>query len=756
MHGIRQRLLRRLVSISVAVFLATSLVIGLVDYFSSLTGLKNSLKNIAQSQSYAIAKACWDFSTDQITSQLYGMLDSKNVQYAMVVGEGIHIVVGEKPAKNVYAYDLALYHTAQGRSVLVGQLHLEADTGGVFREAILHMVFSFSIQAVAIALIACVMYYLITNMITRHLVAAAHYFGSYDGTASGGKLELQRKPRGDELDALVNTFNAMRENLDVAYKGLLEAKTEAEKSEQRFRMLVEQAPEAIIVFNADTYRMVVVNANAAKLFGCSREELLATGILRYYLNRQADGRSVEDSIKGNIARALSGEEVVFERMIRKPDGEVLFCEVRLVNFPSSEAKMIRSSWINITERKQTEEALRSAIVKAEAANKAKSEFLANMSHEIRTPLNGILGMLQLLQTTSTNSQQSEYLLAAIKSSNRLTLLLSDLLDLSRMESHKVDIRADCFAVAEMLQSVQELFAMTARDKGLFLEFVVDEHLPLHLVGDETRVRQVLFNIVGNAVKFTKEGGVTLEMSLMPQAGEGKVRVLCTVSDSGIGIPESRIGEIFDPFTQVDGSYVRAQQGAGLGLSIVHRVVDLMGGSLCIDSEDGVGTTVYIGFVFGAKPPDHDSDVGQEDCFVGVGARRYRILLVEDEKLNCFAACHLLGALGHVVTTANDGLDALEKLSANQYDVILMDIQMPVMDGVAATRAIRASTEFGEKADIPIVAITAYAMPGDREKFLAAGMDDYVAKPFVAHTLKQALERVMAKAGASTKRGSGEG
>jgi len=743
-HSISQRLLRRLVSISVAVFLVASLVLGCVDYYSSLEALKSSLEKIALSQSPGIAQACWDFSVEQLTSQLQGVLESQNIQYAAVVGEGIDVAVGTKPSGNAYVYDLPLYYVVRGQSVPVGSMHLEADTTGVFREALKRMVLSLSMQATAIALISMVVYYFIVNIITRHLVVAARYFKTYDVATSVNNLVLQRKVYGDELDILVSTFNRMRGNLNMAYKELLEAKKNVEKSEQRFRALVEQAPEAIIVIDVDTYRVVVANANAEKLFGCSHDELINNGILRYYLDEQADGRPIKTSIKENIEKALAGEEIIFERMIRRGDGEVLICEVRLVNFPSHDARMIRSSWIDITERKRTEEALRSAMIKAEMANKAKSEFLANMSHEIRTPLNGILGMLQILQATATNSKQSEYLLVAIKSSNRLTLLLSDILDLSRIESNKIVIHDAPFNVPEMLQSVQELFAMTAKDKGLTLDFVLDERMPLRLVGDETRVRQVLFNVVGNAVKFTQNGGVRLEMSLMPRSEEGKARVLFTVSDSGMGIPEPRLKDIFEPFTQVDGSYVRAQQGAGLGLSIVQRMVDLMEGTLCIDSEPGVGSTVYIGLTFGIQIPGRDAAIGQDDPVDVVGEQAYRILLVEDEKLNIIAASHMLGTLGHTVLTACDGVEALQKLSENQVDLILMDIQMPRMDGVAATKAIRASSQLGVKASIPIIAMTAYAMPGDREKLLAAGMDDYVAKPFVAQMLKQTIERVMAK------------
>jgi PAS domain S-box-containing protein len=396
--------------------------------------------------------------------------------------------------------------------------------------------------------------------------------------------------------------------------------------------------------------------------------------------------------------------------------------------------------IDITERKQAEVALSLAKDQAEAANKAKSEFLANMSHEIRTPLNGILGMLQLLQTTAQDAEQQEYVLAAIRSSRRLASLLSDILDLSRVEAGKMIVREERFDTRNLKEAVQDLFSQAAKDKGLDLEFVIDERLPHVLVGDEARVRQILFNLIGNAIKFTQKGGLRVELSPLSCATPEACRVLFTVSDTGIGIDDDQVGSIFEPFVQGESSYVRRYQGAGLGLSIVARLAKLLGGEVSIESEEGAGTTIYLTIPF-KHSPMHVAASRSKEPVVDAGTG-LRILFAEDDSVTRLTIKRLLEKAGHTVSVAVDGADALRILEHEQFDLILMDIQMPVMDGVEATRAIRFKDRFEAIRDIPIIAVTAYAMSGDREKFLGDGMNDYISKPVDIEALKAVIARVM--------------
>ncbi|MEF2143831.1 MAG: response regulator, partial [Desulfovibrionaceae bacterium] len=392
---------------------------------------------------------------------------------------------------------------------------------------------------------------------------------------------------------------------------------------------------------------------------------------------------------------------------------------------------------DISAQKNVEKNLIQAKEDADAANKAKSVFLANMSHEIRTPLNGIVAMMQLLEMTELGSEQKQYVSMAMTSSDRLTRLLTDLLDLSRIEAGKMSLNEEEFDTRGVCDSVFELFLVAAQGKGILLERVVDPNTPPYLLGDESRLRQILFNLVGNALKFTEKGSVRLDMAPI-KICEGIVHMLISVTDTGIGIPPERLDELFQPFSQVENSYTRRYQGAGLGLAIVRRLVELMGGHITMDSIPGEGTSVHIVLPF--RLPSEDVRTQRPAAPTPRhSGQPMRILLAEDDSSNAYALQALLEKCGHETIIAKNGREALELLQQNEFDVILMDIQMPIMDGMTAANAVRSSVTLGPKKDIPIIALTAYAMNGDREKFLAAGMNGYLGKPVKLQDLRQVLE-----------------
>lgn len=399
--------------------------------------------------------------------------------------------------------------------------------------------------------------------------------------------------------------------------------------------------------------------------------------------------------------------------------------------------LLGGAW-RVLERNQYLGDLVKAKEAAEVASRAKSEFLAIMSHEFRTPLSGIMGMLQLMQGTPLDGEQEEFVATALSASRHLAQILDDVLNLACLEFGRETLQEEPFVLKAVVDSVTGVLEPKARQKGLRFVSAIGPELAAPLLGDMRRLRQILFNLVGNSLKYTTSGEIRIEAHALPvSVSPSGLQVLLSVVDTGIGIPEDRIKDIFEPFSQVDTAYTRKQGGAGLGLAVVRRLVALMGGTLAISSEPGQGTEVHFSLPL-RQAQAQASARGGERCG---GARPLRILVVEDEAVNRLCVRKMLENAGHAVREAQNGAQALDILAREPLDLVLMDIQMPVMDGVQTTRLIRSSTALGERARIPIIALTAHSMAGDREKFLDAGMDGYVSKPVEMHELCAEIQRV---------------
>ncbi|HXP87973.1 MAG TPA: ATP-binding protein [Bryobacteraceae bacterium] len=406
----------------------------------------------------------------------------------------------------------------------------------------------------------------------------------------------------------------------------------------------------------------------------------------------------------------------------------------------------RAEQENITVQEQKREIER-LLREAQQASRSKSEFLANMSHEIRTPMNGVLGMTDLVLGTALTAEQREYLETARFSADSLLTLLNDILDFSKIEAGRLDLSPIVFPLRQSLEQIGKMFAVPLRVKELAYTLDVAADVPEMLIGDPDRLRQILLNLIGNAIKFTDRGGVRLSISR-----EGAEVLHFAVSDTGIGIPAEKQELIFEAFRQADGSMARKYGGTGLGLTICSRLVELMGGTIRVESEAGRGSTFHFTarFTPASQEPAEEPRAlhnlsGAINAVTAVPARSLRILVAEDNVVNQRLASRLLEKRGHGVTIASSGKEALAQLEQESFDVILMDVQMPDMDGLETTARIRALQPPGVRT--PVIALTAHSMKGDRERCLAAGMDNYVAKPINAEELISVVEAAAGAAAA---------
>lgn len=381
------------------------------------------------------------------------------------------------------------------------------------------------------------------------------------------------------------------------------------------------------------------------------------------------------------------------------------------------------------------------------AGRVRREFMANMSHEIRTPLHGAVGMVELLKGTELRSEQEEYVGNALACLSRLNCLLTDILDYSAAETGKLALSDEIFDVFSVQEDLREVFALNAADKDIKIECVFDPALPNRIRGDGLRLRQILANLVGNAAKFTEKGWVRVTARPVARGGVDRLYIAFTVDDSGPGIATEIRKTIFEPLMPGDGSFVRRHQGAGVGLAIVRSLVDLMGGDISVQSAPGQGTVVSFFLPF-KLPEVRFENVRESRC---PSCAQLRILVVEDDKITAMYLVRLLEKIGYKTVVAADGAQALSRLSRLRFDLVLMDVRMPVVNGLQAARLIRSWN--GPLSNIPIIATTSCVMAGDKERFFAAGMDAYLPKPFGIDKLRETIEclvasKVVAQSGAS--------
>jgi PAS domain S-box-containing protein len=528
---------------------------------------------------------------------------------------------------------------------------------------------------------------------------------------------------------LIGTDNTARKLVEAEQK-----KLDQRLRDQQFytRSLIESNIDALMTTDPSGI-ITDVNKQMEALTGCTRDELIGAPFKKYF----TDPERAEAAIK----LVLSQKKVTdYELTACARDGKQTVVSYNATTFYDRDRTLqgVLAVSRDITERKLVEAELQQAKAAAESASRTKSDFLASMSHEIRTPMNAIIGIADLLAKTPLNPEQDKYVQIFRRAGDNLLNLINDILDLSKVEASQLELERTDFSVKDHLEKVTEMVAGRAREKGLALVCEIAPNVPADLVGDPTRLRQVLINLLGNAIKFTESGEVALRVA--PDADFSVPTALrFTVSDTGIGIPSEKLGQVFEPFTQADSSTTRRFGGSGLGLTISKRLVELMGGRIWAESRVGEGSVFAFAVPFETWAAADRRTAAPAGTGPNPPLPALRILLAEDSPDNCTITMAYLEETPYRVEIAENGAIACEKFIAGHYDLVLMDRQMPIMDGLTATRTIRAWEQENERPPTPIIALTASALKRDREMCLAAGCTAFLTKPIKQEVLLQAIK-----------------
>jgi PAS domain S-box-containing protein len=498
-------------------------------------------------------------------------------------------------------------------------------------------------------------------------------------------------------------------------------------SEMRYRSLLTSMRDGFVVIDRED-RIVKTNPAFREMLGYTDTELAG---MTYRDITPPEWHEKEEAILRD-AVDTHGFSPIFEKEYRRKDGTLLSVAIRVHRYPGAPEDERRYFAVarDVTAAKAIEADLRLAKEEAERANRAKSDFLAKMSHDIRTPLNAVIGMTDLTLGSELSPSQRDALETARESAGILLDLINDILDISKIEARKLELANEPFDLRRTLAATVRAMRPQAARKGLALRLSVAPDAPRFVRGDQIRLRQILVNLIGNAVKFTESGGVSVSLTRVATATTGNTALLSfAVADTGVGIPPERLGRIFDMFTQADATVSRRYGGTGLGLAICRELTRLMGGNIATESVPGHGSTFRFAIPLPeAQPEEHGPEIPAAAGFILPADRPLRILLAEDNPVNVKVAATYLSRRGHTFVVAQNGREALDLLACHPFDVILMDLEMPECDGFEATRRLRAGEAGPLNRSRPVIAMTAHALSGVRQRCLEAGMTDYLAKP----------------------------
>lgn len=523
-----------------------------------------------------------------------------------------------------------------------------------------------------------------------------------------------------------------------------------------YETLLNSIPNPIFAKSEDA-RFSFFNTAYEEYFNVSRDDLLGKKVMDLeYLPLEERKRYQQEDLDA----IENCTEIHYETSYDTYEGKryALYWS-RGVRVPATGKKAMIGNIVDITNLKNLKKAHDTSVIalkkadeileqkmeeveEAKSANKSKSDFLANMSHEIRTPMNGILGLAHLLKKTGLTEVQKDYTQKIEHSCRSLLSIINDILDISKIEAGKMKLESIPFQPASLKEEIESLFAERVVESGVRLTFEMDPAVPATLQGDPTRLRQIMVNLIGNAYKFTHKGNILVSATPWAGAPDGKIGLRVSVSDTGIGMTPEQLDKVFAPYIQADSSISRRYGGTGLGLTISQNLVTMMGGSLTVESEFGKGTKISFTAAFDLPSTDESQfeiEANEEETpdFSGM-----RVLMAEDNEINALVASEILEETGIELTTVENGLKALDLLVSMKdgpcpFDLVLMDTQMPILDGNEATRSIRSIPEY---AALPIVALSANAYEEERQKSLAAGMNDYLTKPLDLNALYNVLRR----------------
>ncbi len=546
------------------------------------------------------------------------------------------------------------------------------------------------------------------------------------------KLEMQEELDRLTMEADIIDFKLQRALKDKNVVNSLLTKTsedlknalqKQERQAEMLNILLDTIP-ALVYFKDSELRYQIVNKAFIEFSGLSRKDVTGKTLKEVFHHYLPEGKylALEKQVIKNGRFFYNVEELV-ERNEKK-----IWVHTNIAPVRSKEGKiigLIGISWDN-SSQKNYEQQLRHARDMAEEGVRIKDQFLTNMSHEIRTPLNGIIGMAEILSQTNLQREQADYLINLLDSAKHLMGLIEDVFEFSAIETGKYKSKTDKFSLSRLLNQIKEEFKDEAEKKRIELKIKIDSKLPGFFFGDRSSLRTVLRNLLDNAIKFTHEGHVGLTAKSVKPLKKGRLLVRFEIEDTGIGVKDVHVNKIFESFLQVDFSTTKNYQGTGLGLAISKRLVEIMKGKIGVQSKEEKGSVFW--FVIPLKVQMPEEEIFDESKITDL-LKEFRILMVEDNLINQKISKVIFEKIGCKLDVANNGREGLEKYKVNPYDLILMDIQMPVMDGLEATRKIRQFEEMQDERHTFIVALTANALESDRRKTREAGMDGFIAKPF---------------------------